>query len=175
MKALLAMLLSLSASCAHGKEYKNLTVPYVDLERYSGDWYVQGHVHLWLDKGAVNQIERYDLVATDEIDITFSYFKTFDSEQSVSHPKGKVFDTETNAHWKVQFLWPFKSDFLVVRLEENYEWTVVSVPGKDLIWIMSREKVMDDALYNEIVADLASDGYKIEKLDRVLFKSGNSQ
>ena len=167
MKAIIFIIGMISASCVHAKDYKNMTVPYVDLERFSGSWYVQGHTHLWLDKGAVNQIEHYDLVADDKIDITFSYFKDFESEQSVQNPKAKVVDLESNAHWKVQFLWPFKSDFLVVRLEENYEWTVISVPKKNLIWIMSRDKVMDDGLYQEIVADLGGESFKVEALDRV--------
>ena len=136
MKLFFMMLLVVSCQ-TYGSGYKDLTVDYVDLSRFGGDWYVQGHTHLYLDKGAVNQIENYQIHDDGKIDITFSYYKELGGEPSIHRPKAHVEDFSTNAHWKVQFIWPFTSNFLVVRLASDYDWTVISVPGKDLIWIMS--------------------------------------
>ena len=37
------------------------TVSYVDLDRFMGDWYVIANIPTFLEKGAHNAVERYDL------------------------------------------------------------------------------------------------------------------
>jgi len=143
-------------------------VDYVDLERFMGDWYVHGHTPTLVDNGSMNQIESYKLEDDGTIATTYTFYRKYPGGfQFKFTPKGRVFDTVTNAHWKMQFVWPFKGNFLVVRLAPDYSYTVVSVPKKDLIWIMSRAKEMDDAQYDAIVKDLAADGYPVETIRRV--------
>ena len=67
----------------------------------------------------------------------------------------------------MQFLWPFKHDYLIVRLADDYSYTVVSIPSKTMIWIMTDTPDIDESLYKEIVEDLKDDGYAVESLDRV--------
>lgn len=167
MRLLLTLTAFFLCQCASAKDYKELTVPYVDLANFDGDWFVQGHIHLWLDQGAINQVENYQMKEDGKIGITFSYLKELGGETTSHHPKAWVVDYDTNAHWKVQFLWPFTSNFLVVRLAEDYSWTVISVPNKDLIWIMSRDRLMSDEQYESIVSDLRVDGYEVDSLERV--------
>jgi apolipoprotein D and lipocalin family protein len=37
------------------------TVPYVDLERFMGDWYVVANIPTFVEKGAHNAVESYSL------------------------------------------------------------------------------------------------------------------
>lgn len=159
--------LPLLSTLAMAGKYESLTVPYVDLDRFSGDWYVQGHTHLLVDKGAVNQVESYKIHDSGRVDVTFTFYRSFDGEPTVMRPKGQVLDFGSNAHWSMQLLWPFKSDYLIVRLADDYSHTVVSVPGKNLVWIMSRDPIMQEETYNSIVNDLQGDGYKLKRLTRV--------
>ena len=44
------------------KEFGELkTVDYVDLERFMGDWYVIANIPTFIEKGAVNAVESYEL------------------------------------------------------------------------------------------------------------------
>ncbi len=143
-------------------------VDYVDIERFMGDWYVHGHTPTVLDNHSVNQIESYKLEDDGTISTTYTFYRKYPGGYQFKFtPKGRVYDSVTNAHWKMQFVWPFKGNYLVVRLAPDYSYTVISVPKKDLIWVMSRAQQMDDAQYEEILRDLAADGYPVETLRRV--------
>jgi apolipoprotein D and lipocalin family protein len=145
--------------------YRDQTVPYVDLDRFMGPWYVQGHTPLVIDDHSENQVESYQLEANGTIATTYNFVRL--GRQLTLRPKGWVADQGTNAHWKMQFMWPFKSDYLIVRLDPDYAVTVVSVPGKSLIWIMTRSRTMSPEDYQSVVDDLAADGYPVAKIRRV--------
>ena len=170
-KTLLTSLLFAAASmvtlpaAVHATTTTYDTVAYVELERFMGPWYVQGHTPMVIDDHATNQVETYTLNADGSIGTTFTFERY--GHKFALHPIGTVADATTNAHWKMQFLWPFSSDYLIVRLAADYSITVVSVPDKSLIWIMSRTAQMDEAQYTAIVAELASAGYPVAKINRV--------
>ena len=146
-----------------GGDYK--TVAFVDLPRFMGDWYVQGHTPVFFDKDSSDQRESYRLDADGGIVTEY----TFKKNGSWNHylPYGRVYQKKTNAHWKMQFLWPFSSDFLIVGLAPDYGICVISVPDKDQIWIMSRERHMSDLVYQSWVDELTRDGYATGELRRV--------
>ena len=147
------------------RAYAFETVPYVNLEKFMGPWYVQGHTPLVVDDHSSNQIESYALNPDGSIATTFTFYRM--GHKITLKPKGWVADANTNAHWKMQFAWPFKSDYLIVRLADDYSYTVISVPDKSLIWIMTRKPVMAEEDYQQIIDELKSDGYPVSKIRRV--------
>ncbi len=166
VRQILAVCFATVASAAMAQDkIRDMTVPYVDIERFMGPWYVQGHTPLVIDDQSSNQIESYELKSDGTIATTFT-FERFGRKITLN-PKGWVADKETNAHWKMQFVWPLSSDYLIVRLEPDYGTTVISVPSKNLIWIMTRSADMTDEAYQAIVDDLAADGYPVQKIRRV--------
>ena len=165
MEKILLSLVMLVPTMLFSNEFD--TVDYVDLDKYMIPWYVQGHTPTFLDKGGVNQIESYKLNEKGEVETSFTFFTELGGKKRSFSPKATIYDKETNAHWKMQFLWPFKHDFLVVRLAEDYSYTVISVPNKKMIWIMTDTPEIDGDLYEQIVEDLKDDGYPVESLDRV--------
>ena len=52
-------------------------------------------------------------------------------------PRGFVRDTETNARWGMQFVWPIKADYRIVWLADDYSQTVVARQKRDYLWIMA--------------------------------------
>ena len=157
--------LGLSCQLMAAGQFSEQTVASVDLERFMGPWYVHGHTPLVLDDNSSNQIESYEMNEDGSIATTFS-FKRAGRDWTLT-PKATVADTESNAHWKMQFVWPFRSDYLIVRLADDYSSTVISVPSKNLIWILTRNATLADEQYDAIVADLEADGYPVAKLRRV--------
>ena len=75
-----------------------------------------------------------------------------------------------NAEWRMQFLWPFKSPFLIIELDDEYSYTVIGTPSRKYVWIMSRDHTMPDDLYNKILSKLEQVGYDILLIDRIVQK-----
>ena len=49
------------------------TVDYVDLEKFMGDWYVIANIPTFIEKGAVNAIESYQLDSNGRVKTTFTF------------------------------------------------------------------------------------------------------
>jgi apolipoprotein D and lipocalin family protein len=144
----------------------------LDLERFMGDWYVIGFIPLavpfFSEEGAHNGVESYRLTGEGVIETTYTFRDGgFDGPQRRFTPKGWVYDEETNAEWRMQFLWPFKSAYLIVYLDEDYQNTVIGVPDRTHVWIMSRHPDLSDAEYGELLKRVGSLGYDVEKVRRV--------
>lgn len=149
------------------------TVKQVDLERFMGKWYVIANIPTFVEKGAYNAVESYALNPDGTIATTFTFNKDgFDGPLKTHHPKGFVRDTNTNALWWMQFIWPFKADFRIVWLEPDYSITVIGRAKRDYAWIMARDPEIPQAKYDEIVAFLGGLGYDTTKIEKVPQRPG---
>ena len=144
------------------------TVSYVDLERFMGDWYVIANIPTFLEKGAHNAVETYELNDDGTIATTFVFRADgFDGEEKRYNPKGFVKDTETNALWGMRFIWPIKADYRIVYLDEDYSQTIIGRQKRDFVWIMAREPEISEADYAMLLGVVESLGYDTSKVERV--------
>jgi apolipoprotein D and lipocalin family protein len=144
----------------------------VDLERFMGDWYVIGFIPVTIpffsEEGAHNGVESYRLTEEGVIETTYTFRKgAFDGPEKRMTPRGWVHDEETNAEWRMQFLWPFKAAYLIVYLDEDYQQTIIGVPNRKYVWIMSRDPNLSDADYQALLDYVARVGYDSEKVQRM--------
>jgi len=140
----------------------------VDLERFMGDWYVIAHIPVFIEKEAYNAVESYALAEDGTIPTTYTFNKgALDGPVKTYNPRGFVHNTETNAEWRMRFIWPFKAPYLIVDLDEDYQTTIIGVPDRKYAWIMARSKTLPEKRYDALVARLAETGHDISKLRRV--------
>jgi apolipoprotein D and lipocalin family protein len=144
------------------------TVDYVDLDRFMGDWYVIANIPTFLEKGAHNAVETYEMNEDGTIATTFKFRKDgFDGKEKEHNPKGFVTDTQTNAVWGMRFVWPIKADYRIIYLDEDYSVTIVGRNKRDFVWIMARTPHIADSKYDELVEFIVAAGYDAEKIRRV--------
>jgi apolipoprotein D and lipocalin family protein len=144
----------------------------VDLQRFMGDWYVLASIPI--DLPFVSEADSYDGVEsyrlTDEgvIETTYTFRDGgFDGPLKTQRPKGFVHDPETNAEWRMQFIWPFKAAYLIVYLDDDYEQTIIGVPDRGHAWIMARTPSIPEDEYQALVTRLVELGYDVSKLRKV--------
>jgi len=151
-----------------GKMETLKTVEYVDIERFMGDWYVISNIPTFLEKRATNAIESYRLNSKGEIETTFTFHEDSPKgDKKICKPKGFIKNNKTNAEWRMQFLWPFKMPYLIIDLDANYNYTVIGVPNRKYVWIMSRKPSLDSKTYNIIIDKLKQVGYDIKQIKKV--------
>ena len=144
----------------------------VNLQRFMGDWYVIGFIPVRIpfvsDEGAHNAVESSRLTDEGVIETTYTFRKgAFDGPEKRMTPKGWVHNEETNAEWRMQFLWPFEAAYLIVYLDVDYRRTIIGVPDRKYVWIMSRDPELSDADYQELLDYAAGVGYDSDKVQRV--------
>jgi len=144
------------------------TVAHVDLERFMGDWYVIGTIPWFVEKNNVGTMDIYSLRPDGKIDIRYVFHKkSLDAPRSEMKAIATVVDKTSNAHWAVQFLWPFKAPFLVIDLAPDYSRTTIGYPDHSLIWIMSRTPQLSEEEYSQALATAANKGYDTSRIVRV--------
>ena len=144
-------------------------VNHVDLERFMGDWYVIANIPTMFEKGAVNAVENYSWNSEKGIvDVTFSYHQDNpEGRFKQMTQKGFIYNTESNAEWRVQPLWPLKLGYLIIDLAEDYSYTVIGVPNRKYLWIMARESSLSDSVYQSILERITVQGYDIGLIQKV--------
>ena len=148
------------------------TVSRVDLNRFMGDWYVIASIPTFIEKNAFNAVESYRLAEDGTIDTTFTFNKGgFDGPLKMYRPRGFVRDEDSNAVWAMQFIWPFKAEYRIIYLSEDYSHTVIGRTKRDYVWIMARQPSISDAAYQRIVEFLEEQNYDPEKLRMVPHQS----
>lgn len=158
--------LLLTACAAKGPEMQ--TVEYVDIDRFMGPWYVIANIPTFLEKGAYNAVETYELNEDGTVATTFTFRKGgFDGKLKEYTPTGFILDTETNARWGMRFVWPIKADYRIVYLDEDYTKTIIARQKRDYIWIMARTPTISDAEYDGLVMFAESIGYDPAQIRRV--------
>ncbi len=167
--AFAATLALASAGCQTGGGPAPIrTAEYVDLNRFMGDWYVIGNIPTFIETRAYNAVETYALNADGTVATTFAFNKGgFDGKRKVYNPRGFVRPGTGNAVWGMQFLWPFKAEYRVLYVDDDYQTTIIGRTARDYVWIMARTPSMPEAAYSELVAMLAAEGYDISKIRSV--------
>ena len=150
--------------------------PFVDIQRYMGDWHVIANIPNFIEKDCVSSVESYALRPDGLIDNWFVCRKADGSEKRLT-ALAWVKDTKTRAEWRIRFNWdtflgnipiPLHFGYYVLDLDsENYSYTVVGHPNRNLLWIMSREKTMSDSLYHTLVNRAKEQGYDVSRIVRL--------
>lgn len=140
----------------------------VDLNRFMGTWYVLGYTPLVVDKDAHNGIEHYYLAENGDIETTYQFRKgSFDGELKTLTPVGRVFDQETNAEWRMQFIWPFKSQYVIMDVSDDYTRTIVAHPNRKYAWIMARTANIPEGEYQRMLGQLEKAGFDCSAILRL--------
>jgi apolipoprotein D and lipocalin family protein len=144
------------------------TAPSVDLARFMGDWYVIASIPTFIEKGAHNAVERYELAADGTIATTFTFRAGgFDGDLKTYRPRGFVYDRASNAVWGMQFLWPIKADYRIMHVSTEYDVTIIGRQKRDYVWIMARTPTIPEPTYQKLVAMIEREGYDVAKVERV--------
>jgi apolipoprotein D and lipocalin family protein len=144
------------------------TAGFVDLEQFMGDWYVIASIPTWIEKDAYNAVESYELVGSHRVQTTFTFREGgFDGERKRYEPVGFVRNKSSNAVWGMQFIWPFKADYRIVYVDDDYSVTVIGRHQRDYVWIMARSPQIPKGEYDRLVGIVAAQGYDTEALRKV--------
>ena len=156
MKTLVAILALLLGGCV-GMPDTVRPVENFQLERYLGTWYEIARLDHSFERGLSRVSAEYSLREDGGVRVVNRGYnaKTGEWEQA----EGKAFfvqDPQTG-FLKVSFFGPFYGAYVIFELDhEGYSHAVVSGPDTSYLWILAREKRLDDALRRELVAKAAA-------------------
>jgi apolipoprotein D and lipocalin family protein len=154
------------------------TAEFVEVEAYLGDWYQIASIPTWFqDKCLGCDMANYQLAPQDadydiQVTNTCKLKPKNQDEDPVAKAKAWVDDKETNSKLKVQFPgMPFfvKADYWITMLGEKneegkYSYAVVATPNKKYLWILNRDKEMEESTYQKIITELKEKGFDTDSI-----------
>lgn len=142
----------------------NTPVSKVDIMSYAGKWYSLYSIPTLMDKHWRQTVETYVIHPDGYYAVFTTYRAAGDEDRKYIRSKLFVVRGTNNAELKAQFLWPFKADYWVIELAEDYSYVVVGHPKHKYLFIMSRKPGLPDSLLEEIIDRCHKKGYDTSKL-----------
>jgi len=143
-------------------------VPYVDLARFMGRWYVIASIPTRFERDAYNAVETYTLQPDGKVYTAFRFNNgSFASPEKRIHSLGVVKPDTGNAVWGVQLLWPLQAQYIVAYLSKDYGQTIVARDARDYTWIMARTPSVSPGDYQTLMQKVKSLGYDVSKVRKV--------
>ena len=140
------------------------TVESVNLKRYMGKWYEIASLPAPFQKDCYCTTAEYNLRG-EYIEVINSC-RRGSAEGRLDIATGKAWPLKgsNNSRLKVSFFWPFKGDYWVVSLDQDYQWAMIGHPERKYLWILSRKPEMSNDLYQSLIKKAKELGYNIENL-----------
>lgn len=118
----------------------------VDLNRYVGKWFEVARSPNFFQRKCVSSTAEYEILSEGRVSVYNTCYKANGSTTDINGV-ATVVDPAVPAKLKVRFNFIAKGDYWITELDPNYEWAVVSSPGKKFTFILSR--VARQPLYSE--------------------------
>lgn len=139
------------------------TVAHVDLDRYLGLWYEIGRYPNSFQESCLDSTAIYTTRADGDIEVVNSCRDGRDGR--LRQAKGRAWVVGTgNARLKVSFFWPFRGDYWIMDVGDEYEYAVVGTPNRKYLWILSRTPSLHPEVLARILQDVEKQGFDPDKL-----------
>ena len=155
----------LGSSKALAQQTTVTAVPSVDLKRYSGKWFEIARLPNKFQKQCVgNTTATFNTMREDGKFEVLNNCLQKNGKVIQMRGEAKVVSDNTNAKMKVSFP-KFSSDsYWIIDLDPNYQYSVVSSPNREYLWVFSRTPQMNDGIYQQILRRIETMGFQPNKL-----------
>lgn len=145
-------------------------VPNLDLDRYLGRWYEICRLPLkWEDETATDITANYSLTDDGKVRVDN---RCFDAEGEPTQAVGEATPVdEAKSRLKVTFLprglrWlPFtEGDYWVLKIDPDYQTSLVGTPDRKNLWVLSREPSLADEMLQDYLAEARRQGFDLAEL-----------
>lgn len=140
----------------------------VDLKKYTGIWYEIARLPNTFEKNLKCVTATYTLRDDGRITVENRGVKISEPGK-VSSIKGVAWlpNPSVTAKLKVRFFWPFSGNYWILALDKDYRYALVGDPSLKYLWVLGRERVMDEKIYNNLLEVARNNGYNVQPIIKV--------
>ncbi|ADU71414.1 outer membrane lipoprotein Blc [Pantoea sp. At-9b] len=135
-----------------------------DASRYLGKWYEVARLENRFERGLEHVTATYSKRSDGGIRVLNRGYDA--QQQKWRESEGKAYFTgaPTTAALKVSFFGPFYGGYNVIRLDDNYQYALVSGPNRDYLWILSRTPAIPEAVKRDYLNTARELGFRVDQL-----------
>lgn len=158
------LILSLALIFILGCKNQNVAVmnqPGIDkfsLEKYLGKWYEIARYDHRFERGLEGVTATYSIRDDGKIRVVNAGYKN-SLDGKYKEAIGKAKTTSKTGRLKVSFFWFFYADYIILELDENYQWALIGSTSDKYLWILSRTPDLNNETKEVILEKARERGY----------------
>ena len=144
--------------------------PVSDFEphRYMGKWYEIARLDHSFERNLNNVSATYTRKANGEIRVKNRGFDTKTGAWKEIEGNARFLVDETVGSLKVSFFGPFYGGYHIIALDQqHYNYAMVTGPSRSYLWILARNRTLEEPVYQKLVAQADALGFETSRLIRV--------
>ncbi|QKJ86264.1 lipocalin family protein [Paramixta manurensis] len=135
-----------------------------DANRYLGKWYEVARLENRFERGLEQVTATYGKRRDGGISVLNRGYDPVKNRWSASEGKAYFTGKPTTAALKVSFFGPFYGGYNVIRLDEDYQYALVSGPNRDYLWLLSRTPAIPDSVKQDYLNTARGLGFRVSQL-----------
>lgn len=155
---------TLLAGCFTGVPKGAVPVSPFDVQRYLGTWYEIARLDHAFERGLTDVNATYALKDDGSVSVLNRGFDPVKGAWKEAEGRALFIGDRQTGSLKVSFFGPFFGGYHVVALDPDYRWAMVIGPDTGYLWILARERTLDAAVRDKLVAQAASLGVDTKEL-----------
>ena len=134
-------------------------------DRYLGTWYEIARLDHSFERGLSKVTAEYSRRDDGSIQVVNRGYDARRSKWREAHAVARFTGPADMASLKVTFFWPFSGAYNVIVLDQQaYNYAMVTSSSRNYLWILARQKRLDPAIQNELLAKAKEWGFRTEDL-----------
>lgn len=141
------------------------TIKEFNLKRYLGKWYEIARFNHRFERGLEGVTAEYSLRTDGKIKVlNCGHKQSLNGPQKCTAGKARLPKDGQSGKLEVSFFWIFYSDYNILELGEDYEWSLVGSSTDKYLWILSRTPQLPADTLTYILGKARQRGYDTNKL-----------
>ena len=135
-----------------------------DVNKYMGRWYEIARIDSFLKDGMDYVYSDYHLDKDGTISVLSSGLKAGDSTREYVEGEADLAKGRKTGFLEISFIRPFYSDYIVFKVDGDYQYSYVGGSDKNHIWLFSKTPTVPEDIREDFLARANSLGYDVTKL-----------
>ena len=144
-------------------EINNSTVKQLDISQFMGKWYEIARYNHFFEKGMTHVTADYSLMENGKIRVVNKGIKNGEVKEITGKAK-QLNPQKFPGRLKVSFFLWFYSDYYILEIDKDYQYTLVGSSSDDYLWILSRTPKLSKDILDKCLENLKKRGYDLTKL-----------
>jgi apolipoprotein D and lipocalin family protein len=135
-----------------------------DAKRYVGTWYEIARLENSFEKGLEKITATYSLREDGGLTVVNRGYDPVNGRWREATGKAYFVGAPTQGRLKVSFFGPFYGAYNIIRLDEDYGWSLVCGKDYKYLWILSRTPQLPEPVIRQLVETAKGLGFKTDEL-----------
>lgn len=177
-KAVVILLITTAAQYCAAQVAPITPISSLDLQRYQGTWYEMAkYPNRFQTMCVKTTIARYAIQPSGSVSVTNSCTdKTGATTTAIGearligadkNPQSATLQVRFAPAW-LSWLPMVWGDYWVIAIDPQYQWSIVSEPNREFLWVLSRSKQLDANAWAAIEAQIKRAGLDLTKLEKTI-------